>query len=125
MKLKLFLKPLIWLALICYGLLIPADELPSKTFLNIPYFDKMVHFGLFFVFCLLLFRPFKKLNLNPFLYAPAVALFLGAILEFTQHMISVSRSSNLYDFIANASGIGISIIFYYFFVSGKKWEIYF
>ncbi len=122
---KLFLKPIIWLALICYGLFIPANELPVKPFLNIPHFDKIVHFGLFFVFCLLLFRPFRKLKLNSYIYAPAVSFFLAAALEFVQQTISSSRSSNFYDFIANTAGILASIVFFRFFVSGRKWEKFF
>ncbi|MFW5755343.1 MAG: VanZ family protein [Tangfeifania sp.] len=122
---KIFLKPIIWLALICYGLFIPANELPAKPFLNIPHFDKIVHFGLFFVFCLLLFRPFRRLKLNPWISAPAVSLFLAAVLEIMQQTISSSRSSNLYDFMANTAGILASIVFFHFFVSGRKWEKFF
>lgn len=122
MKLKLFIKPIIWLVIICYGLFIPASELPTKAFINIPHFDKIVHFGLFFVFCLLLFRPFRRLKVNPYIFAPAVSIVLSALLEIIQHVISSTRSSNLYDFLANTAGIVVSAFFFHFFVSGKKWE---
>jgi VanZ family protein len=121
---KIFYKPLIWLAIICYGLFIPVSGLPKKPFLNIPHFDKLVHFGLFFVFCLLLFVPFKKLKLNHYFYAPAISLLLAAVLEGIQHMISNSRSSNFYDFVANSAGIGAATIFFLIFISGRKWEKY-
>lgn len=124
MVLKIFIKPLIWLAIICYGLFIPASGLPKKPFLSIPHFDKLVHFGLFFVFCLLLFVPFKKIKLNHFFYAPAVSLFFAAALETVQHIVSSSRSSNFYDFLANSAGIATATVFFYFFISGKKWEKY-
>jgi VanZ family protein len=119
---KIFLKPIIWLALICYGLFIPANELPTKTFLIIPHFDKIVHFGLFFVFCLLLFRPFRKLKTNPYFFAPVISFFLATLLEVAQHAVSSSRSSNLYDLMANTAGIIASIAFFRVFVSGRKWE---
>ncbi|RIH63723.1 hypothetical protein D1164_18390 [Mariniphaga sediminis] len=125
MKLKLFFKPLIWLALICYGLYIPASGLPKKPFLDIPYFDKIVHFGLFFVFCLFLFRPFKRLKMNYLFYAPALSLFLAAVLEAVQQTISSSRSSDFYDFLANSAGILASAIFFHFLIAGKKLEKYF
>lgn len=125
MKLKLFIKPLVWLGLICYGLFIPVSDLPKTSLLDIPHFDKIVHFGLFFVFSLLLFRPFKKLEMRFLLLAPAVSVLLGAILETTQHFISSSRSSNLLDFFANTAGIAVSVFFYHYFVSEKKWEKYF
>src|SRR5680860_697097 len=122
MKIKFFWKPIIWLAIICYGLFIPDKDLPLKPFFNIPHFDKMVHFSLFFVLCLFLINPLKKLNLKYYLLAPAIAVTLGAILEFSQHFISESRQSDFYDFLANSTGILAAVIFYYLFVSGQKWE---
>ncbi|MCF8364122.1 MAG: hypothetical protein K9G70_16035, partial [Prolixibacteraceae bacterium] len=80
---------------------------------------------LIFVFRLLLFRPFKKLEMRFLLLAPAVSVLLGATLETTQHFISSTRSSNLLDFFANTAGIAVSVFFYHYFVSGKKWEKYF
>lgn len=123
MKLYLFRKPLIWLALICYGLFLPARDLPMKPFLlEIPYFDKMVHFSLFFVFAMLLYRPFKQLNLKYLFWAPFTAILLGALLESAQRTISSTRDTDIYDFLANTTGIIISILFYHYLVSGKKWE---
>jgi VanZ family protein len=125
MKIRYFWKPILWLAFICYGLFVPASSLPTKPFLNIPHFDKLVHFSLFFVFCLLLFRPFKKLEFKYYFLAPLTAIALGAILEWAQRLIAVSRNSDINDFIANASGIVMATIFYYLFVSKRKWEVLF
>lgn len=120
--LLLFWKPVIWLSLICYGLFLPANKLPVEPFLKIPHFDKIVHFGLFFGLCLLMFRPFKRLNMRYLILAPAISIAAGAILETTQHFLSHTRSSNFYDFLANAAGVLASIFFYLVFVSDKKWE---
>ncbi|MEN8115666.1 MAG: VanZ family protein [Bacteroidota bacterium] len=125
MKLKYFWKPVLWLALICYGLFMPADKIPSKPFLNIPHFDKLVHFALFFILCLLLLRPFKKSGTKYYLLAPVTAIILGLILELSQQSISVTRSSDLFDFLANTAGIVAAPLFYYFFVSNRKWEVLF
>ncbi len=121
-KFLFFWKPVLWLALICYALFIPAKELPVKPLFKIPHFDKMVHFGLFFILCVLLLRPLKRLNLKYYLIAPLVSVVFSAILEFSQQMLSKSRSSDIYDFMANTLGICAAILFYYFFVSDKKWE---
>ncbi len=121
-KVLLFWKPVIWLVLICYGLFLPVKELPMKSFLNIPYFDKLVHFILFFVLCLFLFRPIKLLQLKQYIFAPFISITLGAFLELVQHSISSSRNSDIFDFLANFSGIMISILFDHFLISGKKWE---
>jgi len=125
MKLLYFWKPVLWLAIICYGLFIPASSLPTKPFLNIPHFDKMVHFSLFFGLNILLLKPFKRLNFKYYLWAPAISVSLGLLLEYSQHFISISRNSDVYDFLANVTGIAAATLFYYFFVSNKKWEILF
>ncbi|NCB07691.1 MAG: hypothetical protein EOM73_05975 [Bacteroidia bacterium] len=121
----LFIKPIIWLALICYGLFLPASHLPVKPFMKIPHFDKLVHFVLFFVLCLFLYRPFKKLRTQYYIWAPVTAVFLGALLESLQRTLTVSRSSNVADFLANTTGIAASILVYHFLVSGRKWEKWF
>jgi len=125
MKILYFWKPLLWLAIICYLLFIPANDLPTSFFSRIPHFDKMVHFTLFFVFCLFLLRPLKRLNLNHYLIAPSVSILSSGLLEFIQHTLSNSRSSNIYDFLANSIGVLAAVLFFYLFVSGRKWEILF
>jgi VanZ family protein len=122
MKIIYFWKPILWLSIICYGLFIPAGNLPIKPFFNIPHFDKMVHFSLFFGLCILLMRPFKKLHYKYYYLAPAVSIFLGLILESSQHVITISRSSDFHDFLANTAGIAAAVVFYYLFVSERKWE---
>lgn len=121
-KILLFWKPVLWLAFICYGLFLPANNLPIKPFLMIPHFDKLVHFSLFFVLCLLLFRPFKLLKMKRYFWAPLISILLSGSLEIIQHTISSSRHTDIYDFTANISGVLLSILFYYFFVSEKIWE---
>ena len=121
-KLQYFLKPVLWLALICYAFFIPAKELPVKPLFKIPHFDKMVHFALFFVLCILLLRPFKRLKFNYYVIAPLVSIVFSGVLEFSQQMLSKSRSSDINDFLANTFGILMAVLFYYFFVSDKKWE---
>ena len=122
MKLNFFIKPLVWLALMCYGLFTPPGKLPGKGLLSFPHFDKIVHFGLFFIFCMLLFRPFKKLKMNQLFLAPAIALFFAATLEFMQTWITSSRNSNIFDFYANTAGIIVAVIVYSRLISGTKFE---
>ncbi len=122
MKIIYFWKPLLWLAIICYALFIPADDLPLEPFFKIPQFDKIVHFGMFFVFCLLLLRPLKRLQLKYYLLAPLIAISLSAVLETSQHIISVSRNSDIKDFIANTMGVLSAAMIYYLFISNRKLE---
>ena len=122
MKLLYFWKPLLWLAIICYALFVPASDLPVKPFLNIPHFDKMVHFTLFFVFCIFLLRPFKKLKTSYYFWAPAISITLSAMLEFSQRIVTPSRASDFYDFMANAIGVLAATLFFRLFVVNRQWE---
>ena len=122
MKLLFFWKPLLWLAFICYALFIPASDLPTGPFLNIPHFDKVVHFILFFILCLLFFRPFKKLNTSYYLWATLFSVGLSALLEMIQHIVSSSRASDIYDFLSNTTGVLVSALFFRFIVENRRWE---
>ena len=122
MNFRYFWKPLLWLAFICYGLLSPAEKLPSGSVLDIPHIDKAVHFFLFSGLCVLLFQPFKKLNKKHYLWAPLTAIGISSLLELSQQIIAPSRSSDLLDFLANLAGILFATLFYYYLVANKKWE---
>jgi VanZ family protein len=124
MKIYLFIKPVLWLALMCYGFFTPPSALPKTALLKIPHFDKIVHFGLFFIFTLLLFRPVKQLKTNFRIYVPIISLLFAIILEFLQSFITPSRSSSLLDFVANSTGIFTATIVFLTLFSGTRWEKY-
>jgi len=101
----------------------PASQLPSEPFMKIPNFDKIVHFGMFFILCLLLFRPVKQFTPNFYFWTPILALILAVALEFLQQKITKSRSSDIYDLWANSAGLLAATFFYRLFVNGKKLEV--
>lgn len=122
MKISNYWRITLWILLMCYLLFMPASQLPSQPFLRIPHFDKMVHFAMFFILCLLLFRPIKQHTPNFYFWVPLLSVLLAVVLEFSQHQISASRQTDLYDFLANTAGVVSATIFFRFFVSGKLLE---
>lgn len=112
----------LWIVIMCYLLFIPASQIPGKAFLNIPNLDKIVHFGMFFILCLLLFRPVKQFTPNFYFWTPLLALVLAVSLEFLQEHITASRSSDAFDLLANSAGLAFAAIFYRLFINGKKLE---
>jgi VanZ family protein len=120
-----FWKPILWLILTCYALFIPATKLPVEPFLRIPHFDKIVHFGLFFTLCLFLVRPFKKLTRNGYFMAALTSIGLSGMLEFIQHLLSSTRQSDIFDFLANTTGVLSALLFFKLFVEKRKWEMLF
>ncbi|HYQ59033.1 MAG TPA: VanZ family protein [Draconibacterium sp.] len=120
MKTAPYWRLAIWLLIMSYLLFIPADQLPSKPFQQIPNFDKIVHFGMFFIFCLLSFRPVKEFTPNFYFWTPLLTLAAAMFLEFIQQKIAPTRHSDIYDLWANAAGLSGATIFYALFVN-KKW----
>lgn len=122
MKISNYWRLLIWFIIMCYLLFMPASQLPTEPFLKIPYFDKIVHFSMFFILCLLFFRPVKYHSRNFYVWTPLLTLLFAAVLESVQHKISISRHTDIYDFLANSAGLLTATLFYWYFISGTKLE---
>ncbi|WP_297085988.1 VanZ family protein [uncultured Draconibacterium sp.] len=120
MKIAPYWRLAIWLIIMSYLLFLPAGQLPSKPFIQIPHFDKLAHFGMFFILCLLTFRPAKVFTPNYYFWTPLLTLVAAVFLEYIQHKISPSRHSDIYDLWANAAGLSAATMFYALFVN-KKW----
>lgn len=114
--------PFIWLAFIIYASLFPANDLPKFVFF--PNFDKIVHFGIYFVLAVLLI-PFILKNENYFksyLISVISAILTGILFEILQLCIGHGRSASPYDALANSIGAICGIIFYRYFIKEKRIE---
>jgi VanZ family protein len=125
MKLLNFWKSGIWLLIISYLSFIPGQKLSYMPFLNIPYFDKVVHFGFYFILCLLLIRPYSKLLIRNYLFSFLTATLISGVIEILQDKLTASRQGDFFDFIANVAGAISALIFFHLIISGKKAEQYF
>lgn len=112
----------LWLFLLIYLSLLPNLSGPS---IEIPYFDKIVHLGFYFVasflFLLLVEKTsLKKLTKNIKIFSAIVFhLLIGVSIEYLQHTYVSGRSGELEDVIANFLGILLAIISYY-----SKWNYF-
>lgn len=106
-------------------LFVPANQLPTEPFVKIPHFDKIVHFGMFFILCLLLFRPVKQFTPNYFFWAPLVTLVFAVALESLQQKITATRCSDINDLWANIAGLSFALIVFRLLINGKKLEVFF
>ena len=110
-------KALLWVIVICLGCLLPGDDLPSTSFFSkIPYFDKIVHCGLYFVFTLLLVSGFLLQypgeRGKAYLLGGLIAFSCGILIEFLQAMMHLGRSGDFYDAIANTTGIILALLLF-------------
>ncbi|WP_262710884.1 VanZ family protein [Maribacter algarum] len=104
---------------------------PHVSRFNIPHADKIVHFVFYFVACILgtfFLRERTKGNL-PFKKAVVImilgTIFFGILMEVLQYSMTVTRTGDLLDGLANTTGSFCGGILMKFYFSGKrrlKWE---
>jgi hypothetical protein len=122
MKVLIFWKPTIWLAVISYLSLIPGGNFPIIPLFNFPGFDKIVHAGFYFVLCILSIRPFSKITIYPYFLSFILSSIVGGVIEILQASLTTTRHLDFFDFLANLAGAATGIFFYRLFISGKKIE---
>jgi VanZ family protein len=110
--LKYHWRAILWIIFIAIACLMPGEQYPSTLFFaRIPYFDKMVHFGMYFIFALFLMsgfsRQYGKISAKAYIFSFILAFLFGALIEFIQE--KVGRSYDIYDMIANMVGVIVSL----------------
>ena len=84
--------------------------------------DKVVHFGMYAVFMgVLLYENRKRINTGRRIALVALIPFLfGAMLEFMQSWLTISRTGSIYDLLFNLCGILFSVGIYLLVMNSKS-----
>lgn len=104
------LLTIVWSVIIIVLCSIPGQEFPDASFIDIPHFDKIVHFGLYFILSVVAIKGiqqqnrFKLLKSHPYLSILIYAVFLGVNLELIQYYYIPFRSGDILDMLANFIG---------------------
>ena len=78
-------------------------ELPE---LNTGFDDKIAHFILYAGLCLFWFMSFHVLKTkSSFLIASLLSIVFGGVIEILQGVLSIYRTTDIFDFVANCLGI--------------------
>lgn len=113
-----FWKTIICVVIIFSLSLMSGQEIPN---IPIPYIDKLVHFVMYFSLALALIHDFlhySKIHLKHWeivLLSIISVIAMGGFLEILQRIPSIQRSSDFFDFLANATGAVIAAIVYKLF----------
>ncbi|MCC8174523.1 MAG: VanZ family protein [Odoribacter sp.] len=97
---------IIWAITIFVLCVIPSDKIPNPN-INIPYLDKWVHFGMFFIMALITCKALEYLT--PFrlgkiyLITMLIVMIYGGAIELIQEYY-FTRSGEWLDFAADAIG---------------------
>jgi VanZ family protein len=124
-NLTLFIKPFIWLVIIAVLCLMPGNDLPRIPLSNLPQFDKLVHFMMYFILALLLVKPLRRLQLPVWVIVLVISVLIGGLIEILQYAITNLRSASWFDFFADIAGTITGLLTYGMLVAGKWWERYF
>ena len=92
-----------------------AEELNEVQFLDIPYFDKLVHFCMYFaLMSVILFETRKTApKFNSLLLLALIPFLYGILLEILQATVTTTRNGNIYDAIFNTLGIILSLALWF------------
>lgn len=99
-----------------------SEQSADKGWLSqIPHIDKVVHFGIFFIWSLFLSLCYRKHPFTEFLSSSSIILagmLLGFITEYLQSYIP-NRSADVLDFITDMAGIGAGLVFTFIIKKNK------
>lgn len=116
MKNKLFWRNILWAIVIFILCSIPGNDLPKTSMITIPHFDKIVHFGMFFIMGIFLFAEIsiqtklKRTSITSVILL--VITIYGGIIEYLQQNYFTNRSGDYWDLFADILGGIIAIILY-------------
>ena len=116
-----------WLVFVTFSSLFSFDG-EDTSVINIPNFDKFVHFTFYFVMVILgvlavreyLKTPMKFLKVT--IYMLFFAILYGIIIEVLQYTLTVNRQGDILDALANTLGalLGMLVVRILF---SKKWSL--
>jgi VanZ family protein len=120
---NLFLRNIIWAIIIFILCSLPGESLPQTSMIQIPHFDKMVHFGLFFIMGIFLIAELsyqtKLSRISIAFITFAVIAFYGGAIEVLQENYFSNRSGDFWDLCADIAG-GITSVFMFPFLKKQK-----
>jgi VanZ family protein len=109
--------------IILYLSLANSHNFDKVSFIKIPNFDKIVHFGMYFVLMSVIIienRKTLKSTCNLFLTG-LIPFFYGILLEILQSTLTSTRTGSIYDALSDSTGILVSILLWFWIkASGKE-----
>lgn len=120
---RAWLPSIIWMVIIVSISVMPGSGIPK---VNIPFADKLVHFGIYFVLSILLLYGFREqygfrwVRFIMALLVWAIATLWGTLMELIQYQLTESRHFEYLDILANIIGSLFGIGAFIIFLSIKK-----
>ena len=97
--------------LLLYLSLTNAEKFQKAPLVNIPFMDKIVHFVMYFLMMSVIIIEHRKSlrsARNMFLFS-LIPLSYGILMEILQSTLTLTRTGDFYDALADAAGILVSV----------------
>lgn len=116
MKLQNYWKTLLIAGLILTASILSGKQLNKVQLFEIKYFDKIIHFSMYFVLVLSMFSSYSKsftsITTQTKIAIVLLAAFYGLSLEGVQYYFTTDRSAEVADMIANTVGCVVALFLY-------------
>jgi hypothetical protein len=98
--------------IILYLSLANSDTFENIPLVDLPDFDKVVHLGMYFVLMsVIIYENRKTIKSTPGLFLTGlIPLSYGILMEILQATLTVTRSGSVFDALADAVGVILSIL---------------
>ncbi len=121
-RLKRYHKTLLIMLIVTILSLINTSNIKTDQLFHIPYFDKIVHFLMYFTMAFFLMFEYylhHKHKLTHIIQILLIPLFWGAAMEITQLTLTKNRGAEWWDMAANTLGIITAYFAVYIFRHNK------
>lgn len=97
--------------IILYLSLAGSQTFGPSGFINIPYIDKIGHFGLYFILMAVIILEHRNVfqNTRQILLIALIPICFGTLMEFLQMALTNDRKGEVLDAIFNSAGISVAI----------------
>lgn len=116
MKLQNYWKTLLIAGLILTASILSGKQLNNVQLFEIKYFDKIIHFSMYFVLVISMFSSYIKsvaiITTQTKIAIVLLAAFYGLSLEGVQYYFTADRSAEVADMIANTVGCVVALLLY-------------
>jgi VanZ family protein len=117
MWVKNFWLPFLWAVIILVLSGLSGNSISKIPFINLPYFDKVLHLSFYLIFSILLCRGYSlqlqdKTGKWPYIFTFLTAFLYGLLIELFQATIFSGRTADWRDAAANATGIALGLLLY-------------
>ena len=116
MKIKNYWKTLLIAALILTASIMSGKQLNKVQLFEIKYFDKIIHFTMYFVLVLSMFSSYLKsftgISTHNKIVIIGLAAGYGLLMEGFQLLLTADRSAEVADMMANTIGCVVGLYLY-------------